>query len=69
MWGGGRHTLGGRRTTGVRGYWEVVLSLLSAAVESVLGRNSIGLRERLREGEEEAEYVDVEGARCRRVEL
>ena len=69
MWGGGRHTLGGRRTTGVRGYCVVVLSVLSATVESVLGRSSTGLRDLLREGEEEVEYVEMEGERCRRVEL
>ena len=47
----------------------MVLSVLSATVESVLGRSSTGLRDLLREGEEEVEYVEMEGERCRRVEL
>ena len=38
---------------------------LSAVEVSVLGRRSRGCLERLREGVEEYEYVDVEGERCR----
>ena len=42
--------MGGRRITGVDGYLELSVLVLSAVEVSVLGRRSIGCLERLRDG-------------------